>query len=380
MREKLPKSLGVMGEELRVGKIKRVVTIGVHGWFPSPKTRPVFGKLTGTSVKFAEEMAEPVQRHLEEHEARSFNIQSIALVGEWTVGDRLDKLFKQLSERKEWVDALAEADVVFLATHSQGTVVSTQLLDRMLEKGLVVGPKTHMMAMCGIAHGPFVYLNESYALSQYFTLESASARELFEFQDPESSVSKSFLTSLQVVLSAGIKLTVFGSLNDQVVPLYSALFGGISHPSILRAVYIDSAVFRTSDFLANLVIFSCRLRNAGLHDHDLVFHLSETLAGALMGVGHSKIYDEQEVFNLAVRYQLETTGALDPPTLLDPNNPVEPLRVSYRPRAPRNLYLLTWALRGIVEDPQVVELFAAELTALREGFETWAPSTKVLKR
>lgn len=30
MREKLPKSLGVMGEELRVGKIKRVVTIGVH--------------------------------------------------------------------------------------------------------------------------------------------------------------------------------------------------------------------------------------------------------------------------------------------------------------------------------------------------------------
>lgn len=106
------------------------------------------------SVKFAEEMAEPVQRHLEEHEARSFNIQSIALVGEWTVGDRLDKLFKQLSERKEWVDALAEADVVFLATHSQGTVVSTQLLDRMLEKGLVVGPKTHMMAMCGIAHGP----------------------------------------------------------------------------------------------------------------------------------------------------------------------------------------------------------------------------------
>lgn len=173
--------------------------------------------------------------------------------------------------------------------------------------------------------------------------------------------------SLQVVLSAGIKLTVFGSLNDQVrpflfvglrvplpnqlfpqvVPLYSALFGGISHPSILRAVYIDSAVFRTSDFLANLVIFSCRLRNAGLHDHDLVFHLSETLAGALMGVGHSKIYDEQEVFNLAVRYQLETTGALDPPTLLDPNNPVEPLRVSYRPRAPRNLYLLTWALRGM---------------------------------
>jgi len=82
----------------------------------------------------------------------------------------------------------------------------------------------------------------------------------------------------------------------QVVPLYSALFSGVNHPGILRAVYIDSDAFRTSDFLANLVVFSARLRNAGLSDHDLVYHISEALAGALTGVGHSKIYEEEEVF------------------------------------------------------------------------------------
>lgn len=177
-----------------------------------------------------------------------------------------------------------------------------------------------------------VYLSQSYALSPYFTyLESAAARELFEFQDPDSVVATKFLErsvvlllriscfadflrSLRIILSHGMKITTVGSINDQVrsprsaapssltnlsqvVPLYSALFSGINHPSILRAVYIDSAAFRTSDFLANLVVFAARLRNAGLQDHDLTYHLSEALAGALTGVGHSKIYEEEEVFS-----------------------------------------------------------------------------------
>lgn len=75
------------------------------------------------------------------------------------------------------------------------------------------------------------------------------------------------------------------------------MFSGITHPGLLRAVYIDSAAFRTSDFLANLVVFAARLRNAGLTDHDLVYHVSEALAGALTGVGHSKIYEEPDVYS-----------------------------------------------------------------------------------
>lgn len=50
------------------------------------------------------------------------------------------------------------------------------------------------LAMCGIAQGPFVYLYQSVALAPYFNyLESAAARELFEFQDAESVVSIRFL-------------------------------------------------------------------------------------------------------------------------------------------------------------------------------------------
>lgn len=43
--------------------------------------------------------------------------------------------------------------------------------------------------------------------------------------------------------------------------------------------------------------------------------------------------------------------------------------MSFNPRDRRNPYLLTWALRGIIEDPQVRELFGNELTALREAYE-----------
>jgi hypothetical protein len=43
--------------------------------------------------------------------------------------------------------------------------------------------------------------------------------------------------------------------------------------------------------------------------------------------------------------------------------------MSFNPRDRRNPYLLTWALRGIIEDPQVRELFSNELIALREAYE-----------
>lgn len=99
-------------------------------------------------------MHDSVQSYLESHDITSFNIQAIALEGDGQVDDRVSKLYSQLVGRTEWVEALKKADVVFLATHSQGSVVSTHLLAKMVEEGLVTGANTHMLAMCGIAQGP----------------------------------------------------------------------------------------------------------------------------------------------------------------------------------------------------------------------------------
>ncbi|GAA5969709.1 hypothetical protein JCM11641_008012 [Rhodosporidiobolus odoratus] len=378
--ERLPKVLEAMGEPSRLGRVKRIVTMGVHGWFTSNNMiKSVLGEQTGTSVKFATMMHDAVQAYLESRDIGSFNIQAIALEGQGTVEDRVNKLYSQLTSREEWLQAILRADAVFVATHSQGSVVSTQLLARMLDQGLIVGARTHLLAMCGIAQGPFVYLSQALFAPYFNYVETEPARELFAFQDPESIPSIKFVQSLRIILNAGVKVTCVGSLNDQVVPLYSALFSGVSHPGILRAVYIDSEAFLTSDFLANLCVFSARLRNAGLSDHDLVYHVSEALAGALTGVGHSKIYEEEEIFNLAVRYHFETTALTEAPTHLDTLAAPPPLVMNFNPRDRRNPYLATWSLRGIVEDPQVRQLFGNELVALQEAYETWKPQTKVLK-
>lgn len=98
------------------------------------------------SVKFATMMHDAVQTYLESSGIASFNIQAIALEGQGQVEDRVNKLYSQLRDREEWVQALEKADVVFLATHSQGTVVSTQLLARMLDQNLIAGTQTHLYA------------------------------------------------------------------------------------------------------------------------------------------------------------------------------------------------------------------------------------------
>jgi len=107
-------------------------------------------------------------------------------------------------------------DVIFIVTHSQGSIVSTQLLDRLIQKGHIhIGRNWEMvqrateivldanclplppdamtqrrskqrvccLALCGIHLGPLTYLSTSSVVNPYIRyFESAAARELFEFQ------------------------------------------------------------------------------------------------------------------------------------------------------------------------------------------------------
>lgn len=72
---------------------------------------------------------------------------------------------------------------------------------------------------------------------------------------------------------------------------------GFSHPSLLRAVYIDGHDYQP-DFLTSLIVFLLRLRNYGIPDHGLAVHLSEAVAGSLYSgtQGHSTIYEDIGVY------------------------------------------------------------------------------------
>lgn len=126
------------------------------------------------------------------HDLNDEAITTIPLEGDGTVSQRLARLYNSLMSREEWIEALNTSDRVFIVSHSQGCIVSTMLLSRLINEGEVNGTRCAMLQMCGVSQGPFVSLYNSLT-SAYLYLETAAARELFEFQKPNSQQSKDYM-------------------------------------------------------------------------------------------------------------------------------------------------------------------------------------------
>ncbi|KAI9493652.1 hypothetical protein BDB00DRAFT_821992 [Zychaea mexicana] len=399
---------------------KKFAVVGIHGWFPTKLVRSMIGEPTGTSQKFCKQMMAALEQYLKtEHQLTLSDdaVTVIPLEGEGKVEERIHKLFLQLVSNLEWLEAISSADIILWGTHSQGTPVSVMLLHQLLQGGHIHLHRQSvcMLAMAGIGHGPFPSLQGS-LIVKYF--EADAARELFDFMDSNSVISQKFRESLGSILNSGVKMVLVGSLQDQVVPLYSAILAGVSHPNILRAVYIDKHVYTDDDFLINLVVFALRLRNAGIPDHGLLIHVSEVLAGSIYAFegGHSTIYEEVDVYMLAVRYLFDTPG-LSPLSTMSPPSPQKavsasssspvqasiqqspsnsrgiPLASQQQPQNEEalmdpfkaelrlNPYYLPWVLRGIFEDAAIIKVGWAsqELGRLHELFLRWAPTSAKLR-
>ena len=110
-----------------------------------------------------------------------------------------------------------------------------------------------------------------------------------------------------------------------------------------------------------------------VHDSLLVRELSMPLAGSLYtGEGHSRIYEEEAVYDLAVRLAVET-DALDHGS--NPN-----LEVNKKvAEAGENPFFLPWALRGVLEEEKVKNDLTGETDELLRLFEKWRPVSKTLK-
>lgn len=88
---------------------------------------------------------------------------------------------------------------------------------------------------------------------------------------------------MSLLLDHGVKVVLLASLDDQMVPIYSAAFSSATHPLLLRALYIDARTYAAEDWMTSMLVFCMMLRNAGLDDQGLMTHLSEVTAGGLTG-------------------------------------------------------------------------------------------------
>jgi len=196
-----------------------------------------------------------------------------------------------------------------------------------------------------------------------------SAAELWEFSNPQSELAQRYEHALKEVLEYGVRITFVGSIDDQLVPMESAIHSPANHPYIYRAVFIDGRI-HAPDFIAHLIGFALKLRNLGVSDHGLIRELSIPLAGSLYGgEGHSRLYYDDQVYDLAVIHALETTSV-----------PKHPCHIQkFENLAATNPYTLPWVMRGLLEENFVKTELSAETDELLKQFDTWKPTTKALK-
>ncbi len=337
-------------------RIRNALAIGVHGYFPSTMVRTLLGQPTGTSIKFADMAAKSIRKWTRSR-GYDCHVKTAALEGEGKIAERVELLWKLLLN---WVDEIRTSDFVMVACHSQGVPVAIMLVSKLLQFGCINAARVGICAMAGVNMGPFIEYKSRWI--------GATAGELFEFSAPDSKVSTDYITALKVLMEAGVRLTFVGSIDDQLVSLESSLFATVTHPHIYRAVSIDGRI-HAPNFISHLVGFVLKLRNLGVQDHGLIRELSSPLAGSLYsGEGHSRIYDDDAVYDLAVAFALETTKLT--------NMPLSRRTVS---AINGNPYVLPFAIRGVLEEELVKTELQEEAQQLLREFDEWKPTTKTLK-
>ncbi|ORX41699.1 hypothetical protein BCR36DRAFT_375077 [Piromyces finnis] len=290
---------------------KKIVILGVHGWFPKRSIQKMFGDPTGTSVKFCQEMAYSVITYFNDLgiDITNENIVQIPLSGEGMVENRVNMLYAQLEKR---MDEVRSADIVLVSAHSQGTPVSVFILNRLLENK-EIDPERQtvgMLSMAGIHHGPIPVMRENFIVKFVFNSNDVndlaardSGEELFRFNDPHERITKYYHAALFNVLNSGVRICAVGSWFDQVVPLYSATIQGINHPNLYRAIYVERKDYN-DDFFTKLIEFIMKLRNHGITDYGLLIHLSDLIIGSFVHgtQGHSTIYESDNVYKLLLSW------------------------------------------------------------------------------
>lgn len=349
--------------------IKKVLIIGVHGFFPTKVIRPLIGEPTGTSLKFTAEAEKCIWRWAR-RENLNIQVQKIALEKEGKILDRVEFFYKVL---ERWKEELRDVDFIYVAAHSQGCPVSIILLARLIENGIIdiSKVKVSLLAMAGINNGPFYGIDQKLVIRAYSTIESDSLMELFQFQNFDSPNSKEFLKSITLLVTNDIKISFVGSINDQLVPLYSSHALHVRHPNIFRATYVDGDS-NTPEFVTRAISIANHLHNVGKSDHGLIKEISNALAGPLTGGGHSRIYNDPQVYDLALNFSLYTTKLpYETPLYFKPYS-IDQLGV--------NPYHLPWCMRGLLyEAKQHFKDGGNEIELLFKEFDEWKPESKVLK-
>lgn len=356
-------------------RTKKVTVIAVHSFLPSKFVKSLIGQSTGNAVSLADEALAAVARWMSQSEDCNIDIDTIALEGQGTINSRVSKSLKLL---KNWKQEISKSDFVFVVANSIATPVAIKLVSQMLVSphfDHTRGKKIGLLSIAGATCGPYTNTDTKVVIRAYTQAENDIIGEIFELQKAKSALSIDVNECLSHLCSCNVKVTMMGSLNDQFIPLYSATSNQIRHPNIYKCMYVDGS----SDippFMMHLMSMALTMINMGYKDQNLVRDLSDRLQGPISSLGsHGTIFNEAEVYDVGVRFALETTSLVyHVPAWSDRIKPTTA-------EADKNLYNLPWNVRGLVND--LVQVKHIEnlkmLKEIVEEYTKWEPTTRIWK-
>lgn len=354
----------------RLDRIHNVVVIGVHGFLPIKLVRNLIGQSTGSSMRFVEHAAACIKLSIPKA-----TIHTIALEGEGMIHDRVAKLLVIL---KNWQEVLASADYVMVVAHGLGVPVAVHLLEQMMHH-FTLPHRINLLSMAGPFAGPFLGLDSKVVLRAYTSAENAIISELFELQR-HLTVSERLHASMRFLANRNVKITLAAGVDDQIVPMYSALAFNLHHANIFRVLSCEKAA--VPQFILTLLKIVLMVRNVGYSDHNLLRDLSERCQGSVGDQGgHAKIYDNDDVYHLAIVHSLSTTTLKQERDLVVETQPIGPHRSSgfsismYDETLAQNMFHLPWNVRGMVNDLMKIKHLGnvALVEELLEDYNKWEP-------
>lgn len=355
-------------------KIKRVVVIGVHSFLPIKFVKTIIGHPTGNASTFTDEASRAVKTWLEQNSdsnEHDFEIQTIALEGEGLINERVEHLYKLLDN---WIENLKHCDFLFIASHSQASIIAIHLLAKLLTEHQQLHlshKRIGLLCMAGAFMGPSLSSSSKIVIRAYTAVENKIINELFEFQKPQSASSLRLVESLKVLVHYNVKITFAGLPTDQWIPLYSSFMVNAHHPNIYRCFYIEKQS-RFPPFVAALIKIALILKNLGLSDHCILLLLSEKCLLSPQNGGHCKIFEDHLVYAEAIRHSLETTSE-------HRHTGLQISKVSLPSASlPQNVYLLPWNVRGLINDLLTLKNLPTHdlVKYLLNDFQNWNPSSR----
>jgi hypothetical protein len=300
-----------------------IVVLGVHGWDLFPWISRMFYKEEEAflSTKFCEYTKNSLIKFYSEHfPNKEYKITSIPLKGHGLIEERVS-LYKRILH-KYHKKVLSEADLIIIATHSQGVPVSFLLFDELCQDKIVNLQKQRigMISMAGLHHGT---LYNPYGMGFIGVMYQRATKELYLMRDHTSLIFLKYIESVKKLLAQGMIVACFANYSDSVVDLYSSMMEMFESPNILRALYVHKSIYQEFDknsklileeddtpqnpnemFFVSLVLFCIKLRNLGFYQHPMLKFISE-LNEEVNLASHTMIHQERSVYDKGIEWILQ---------------------------------------------------------------------------